>query len=161
AFLKDPNFQLSVESESDYFIATHWLTAHYVGLLREAQERACKGSAKSPFVYLIQDFEPAFYAWSSRYLLAAATYGKPSQTIAVFNTALLREYFQMVGYLFPISYVFEPKLNPVLASYKNGLLKHKKRRLILVYGRPGNSRNAFELIVEALRIFAERYKDAG
>lgn len=158
-YLKQRDFRLRVVNECDHFIATHWITAHYVIALREAQV-ACDFQPVTPFIYLIQDFEPGFYPWSSRYLLASATYTKPNETIAVFNTDLLREYVETTGYNFPAGYVFEPKLNPVMARYKGRLQNNAKRRLILVYGRPGAARNAFELIVEALSVFAERYGNA-
>jgi hypothetical protein len=159
-YLQQPGFRPSVYNECDHFIATHWTTAHYIILLREALERS-GAPPKVPFIYLIQDFEPGFYAWSSRYLFAAATYTKPEQTIAAFNTQLLKDYFEAQGYAFPASYVFEPRLNPKLASYQSRLLTHKKRRLILIYGRPSTPRNAFELVVETLFAFAESYKDAA
>jgi O-antigen biosynthesis protein len=160
AYLKQDDLRLLVENESDHFVATHWITAYYIASLREFQAASGRAPA-SPFVYLIQDFEPGFYPWSSRYLLASATYTKPNDTIAVFNTQLLKDYFEGQGYPFPASYVFEPKLNPSLAAFKSRLPQHKKRRLILVYGRPGVSRNAFELVTETLFAFAETYKNAG
>lgn len=159
AYLKEKNLQLVIENDCDHFIATHWITAHYLMALREAQRKSHYLPSR-PFVYLIQDFEPGFYPWSSRYLLANSTYMKPDETIAVFNTELLKEYFEAAGYAFPQKYVFEPALNPILAAYKDRIPKHRKQRLMLVYGRPSAARNAFELIVETLRIFAERYEDA-
>jgi len=160
AYLTQRNFRLIVENENDHFIATHWTTANYIKLLREAQPPS-RLSPKRPFIYLIQDFEPAFYPWSSRYLLAQSTYNASNTTIAVFNTELLRDYFRAAGYVFPLSYAFEPRLNPVLAEHKKRLPTHQKRRLLLVYGRPGSPRNAFELIVEALFLFTERYNKAA
>ncbi len=159
-YLQQPGYRPTVYNECDHFIATHWTSAHYIILLREEQARS-GAPPKVPFIYLIQDFEPGFYAWSSRYLFAAATYTKPEQTIAVFNTKLLKDYFEAQGYSFPASYVFEPRLNPKLAAYQSRLPAHKKRRLILVYGRPSTPRNAFELVVETLFVFAETYKNAA
>jgi len=54
---------------------------------------------------------------------------------------------------YPISYVFEPSLNPVLNKYKKRLTPQQKRSLLLVYGQPGSPRNAIELIVETLFLF--------
>lgn len=158
-YIEEKDFRLPVETNNDHFIATHWITAHYVSMVREAQ-KLVRRPPQHPFIYLIQDFEPGFYPWSSRYLLAAATYAKPNETIAVFNTALLKSYFDSVGLVFPLNYVFEPKLNDALALYKERIASHKKRRLILVYGRPASPRNAFELVVETLSIFAQRYDRA-
>ncbi len=105
-----------------------------------------------PFVYLIQDYEPGFYAWSSRYMLADSTYRTKYPQIAVFNSGLLRDYFDGKDYEFAAKYHFEPTLN---ASLKERLLAQEgtvaKRKRVLVYGRPSTDRNAFEIIVEGLR----------
>ncbi|HEX5328059.1 MAG TPA: hypothetical protein VFW75_15435, partial [Acetobacteraceae bacterium] len=52
---------------SDIFLATHWTTAQQANDILPKMQRKF-------FFYLIQDYEPAFYAWSSNYALAAATY---------------------------------------------------------------------------------------
>jgi hypothetical protein len=157
AYMGRRNFPLSVEHDTDHFIATHWLTADFVVFVRERQ-RASNFPAKNPFVYLIQDFEPGFYPWSSRYLLAESTYALSEDTIAVFNTDLLKKFFERAGHEFSHAYAFEPRLNPELAIQKRRALNHEKRKLMLIYGRPSSPRNAFELIVDTLHIFAERYK---
>lgn len=159
AFLRQPGFQPAIEPQ-DHFIATHWLTAHYVRAVRDIQAAQGRGP-QHPFVYLIQDFEPGFYPWSGRYLLANSTYASSDDVIAVFNTALLKDYFQSCGYDFPVSHVFEPRLNPALAAYRARLDGNRKRRLLLVYGRPAVARNAFDLVVETLHAWSSQYADAG
>lgn len=138
-------------SENDYFMFTGWWTAHCA---QEAYDRFQKqdGFAPNRFIYFIQDFEPGFYAWSTRYLLADATYKSPYEQTAVFNSKLLRDYFKNNGYQFADEYYFEPVLND---SLKEILMRTdkpmKKKRQILIYGRPGTERNAFNLIVAALK----------
>jgi hypothetical protein len=158
AFLKGSKVPLGLEP-GDTFIATHWATALFVKAAREKM-RASFQSDLRPFVYLVQDFEPGFYAWSSQYILAESTYAKGKEIIAVFNTELLRDYFLQAGYCFLSSYYFEPSLNPMLASLKTSLIKHPKKKLILVYGRPETSRNAFELVIETLHMWSSNYPDA-
>ena len=67
----------------DVLVATWWPTAHvaHAGL---GQVRARE------FIYLIQDFEPGFYAWSTKYALAAATYEMPAR--AIVNEPFLLEH---------------------------------------------------------------------
>ena len=72
------------------------------------------GRAPNPMVYLIQDYEPGFWPWSSEYLLAESTYHAPNPLVAVFNSSLLRDYFRERNYAFSREYKFEPKLNSVL-----------------------------------------------
>lgn len=106
----------------------------------------------NPFIYLIQDFEPGFYPWSTRYVLAESTYQSQFPQIAVYNSKLLCDYFAHKNYDFVDEYYFEPRLNKHLkqrlVEYNGHLIKRKR---ILVYGRPKTDRNAFELIVEGLR----------
>lgn len=140
---------LPVASE-DIWVATAWWTAY------AAQRMACwqreTGGCESPLIYLIQDFEPGFYAWSSQYALALSTY-RPEQDIAVFNTALLADFFDRQGFEYARRSVFEPVLHDglksVLGSLRSSSLPRKRR--IVVYARPGTPRNAFELICEGLR----------
>jgi len=109
---------------------------------------------KRPFVYLIQDFEPGFYPWSARYVLAEQTYHSDNTVIAVFNSSQLRQFLHERAYRFAEEYVFEPVFNSVLSSYLKLQKPLKKQRQILVYGRPSVPRNAFPLIVQALRLWA-------
>ena len=147
-----------VVGPGDRFIATHWRTAYYLSTLREAQaERAIKSATAA---YLVQDFEPGFYPWGSNYLLADSTYRQDEPPVAIFNSQLLREYFHQRGYRFAGEYVFEPRLNPGLASHLARVQPGSKQNLILVYGRPHSARNAFELVVEGLVAWAENYPHA-
>ncbi len=144
------DWSLSV-SERDYFMFTGWWTAHCAQeAYEEFQEK--EGIRPNPFLYFIQDYEPGFYAWSTRYLLADATYRSSYPQIAVFNTRLLQEYFHKNDYSFFKEYAFDPVLNDKLRAYLEGVGKsfHKKKQ-ILIYGRPGTERNAFKLIVAALK----------
>ena len=50
------------------------------------------------------------------------------------------------SYRFAGEYVFEPRLNPGLASHLARVQPGSKQNLILVYGRPHSARNAFELV---------------
>ncbi len=134
----------------DIFIFTIWWSAFCIQ--NEYMNWDREELRPQKYIYLIQDFEPGFYAWSSRYMLADSTYNSPDPQIAVFNTKLLKDYFLENGYRFDAEYSFEPTLNPVLKEHldaHDGTVT--KRRRILVYARPGTDRNAFELIVEGLR----------
>lgn len=147
--------------EQDIFVFTGWWTAYCT---QEAYGRFEKetGIKPNPFVYFIQDYEPGFYPWSTRYLLADSTYRSDRKQIAVFNSKLLYEFFKENKYSFFREYAFEPVLN---AGLKKVLLENnqkiiKKKKQILVYGRPSVDRNAFTLLVSSLRKFVEQMEDA-
>jgi hypothetical protein len=140
-------------SSRDFFMATAWWTAALGRGLRDCQAQAFGFERRLPFVYFIQDYEPGFYPWSSRYALADATYRQEDDIVAVFNTSLLKAYFLDEGYGFQDALVLEPGLNPGLRKELDGALPMARERRVLVYGRPGVDRNAFSLIVEGLRLW--------
>ncbi len=137
----------------DVFLATAWWTAYAAqSLLRRQVETF---GVPDRMAYLIQDFEPGFYAWSSRHALALSTY-RPAKDLAVFNTSILARYFEKQGLGYARSLRLEPVLNeslrPALQSAGLGAVARKRR--IIVYARPSTPRNAFELICEAITLWS-------
>lgn len=146
-------------AENDIFMATGWWTAYTIlPVIRWQMEEYGR---EHPLLYFIQDYEPGFYAWSSRYLMADSTYRSDVPVISVFNSGLLYEFFQKNGYHFYKEHYFEPVLNEKL---KEELLaskdKYARKKQILLYGRPGTQRNAFELILASLNEWAASYPAA-
>ncbi len=139
-------------SENDYFVATAWWSAY---CLQNAYKDLIKliGYKPNPIVYLVQDYEPGFYPWSTRFMLAESTYKTDLNQIVVFNSSILKEFMHSRGYSFYKEYVLEPVFNDKLKE-KFELIKNtvvKKEKKILIYGRPGVARNAIELIVHSLK----------
>jgi len=135
----------------DRWLATAWWTAHAAQRLQDWQAR--QYSAHEPLAYLIQDFEPSFYPWSSQSALALATY-RPERDLGIFNTRMLADYFAMQGLRYDKMWTFEPTLNQDLRDQfriVSAQGRASRKRRIVVYGRPSTPRNGFELICEALR----------
>ena len=147
-------------SGNDVFIATGWWTAYVVAdVIRWQAETYGK---RHPLVYLIQDYEPGFYPWSSRYLMADSTYRMDIPTIAVMNSSLLEQFFEKNQYHFEKVLCFEPHLNASLQKFLPAeAASIAKKKQILVYGRPSVARNAFELIVYALKTWCSQQPDAS
>lgn len=147
--------------KNDIFIATAWWTAYNFASVIKWQKIEYNTDMRK-LIYLIQDYEPCFYPWSSRYLMADSTYRSDVPTIAVFNSKQLKEYFDINNYEFDTSYYFEPTLNETLKNY---LLKKSDRifrkKQIIVYGRPSVQRNAFELVIASLKKWVELYDKAS
>lgn len=145
--------------KNDIFVCTGWWTAYNAKeIVNCIKENA--GEAK-PLVYLVQDYEPYFYPWSSRSALAESTYHMDIPTIAVFNSSQLRDYFKLHNYSFYKEYSFDPVLN---ASLKKELLNNppvKKEKKIIVYGRPSVMRNCFEIVADSLRRWEKMVDDAS
>lgn len=144
--------------ERDVFVATSWWTAH---LAREilVQQHQIHPVAAPRFIYLIQDFEPGFYPWSARYVLAQQTYRDDSAFVPVFNSRLLKDYLVQHGYVPAESLYFDPVINSGVAHTLRERQPERIRQ-VLVYGRPSVERNAFPLVVMALRHLVANYEVA-
>lgn len=132
-------------ARNDVVLATWWPTAHI------AAGTLARTGAKE-FLYLVQDFEPAFYPWSTNYALALQTYSMPMR--AIFNTTLLRDHLVdgRIGRFAAadadaISIAFEPAVDRELFRQR----PTSGARQLLFYARPSKPRNAFELGLAALR----------
>lgn len=144
----------------DVFVATFWTTAEFA-IRIAAWQAATLGASPGRLGYLIQDFEPGFYPWSANHLLSLATYASPVPTIAIFNTAILRGYFHDAGLTFAHEFAFEPRLPDGLRAVLARPPDRPRERRIVLYGRPRTPRNAFPLLVDALREWRSREPEAS
>ena len=145
----------------DVFLASAWWTAYTARQLIHWQREYYKLEPK-PLFYIIQDYEPGFYPWSSRYMLAESTYKADVPTVAIFNTGILQEFFERLGYTFFQKYHFNPTINPMLLEKAKIAQKTKRSSpyQLFVYGRPSVPRNAFEIIIQGLHIWVNSYPNA-
>lgn len=147
--------------ENDIFMATGWWTAYVIKPVIEWQSDIYDIVA-NPLIYFIQDFEPGFYPWSSRYLLADSTYRMDIPVFAIMNSAILKEYFDEKKYSFSKTWCFDPVLNDKLKDILlNSSKSITKKKQILIYGRPSVDRNAFSLIIIALKIWREKQANSS
>jgi hypothetical protein len=132
----------------DVWVATHFLTAHAVQV---AASLHLVDPAR--VVYLIQDYEPGFVAWSTDYSVAQSTYHAgflPLVNSRPVANHLLRE----EGLEVPTDQIFAPALD------LDRLARVAERRAstpgirIGFYGRPSKQRNLFRLGVASLRLAA-------
>lgn len=153
------NSVLSV-GKNDIFIASAWWTAYIAKTITKWQS-AAYSMKEHKIIYFIQDYEPNFYPWSTRYMLAESTY-KYENLVAIYNTSILMEYFKNHGYKMTDEYYFEPSLNENLKAYLDAH-KHtnQRKKQILIYGRPSVARNAFEIIILGLKKWAQNYDKAS
>jgi hypothetical protein len=110
--------------------------------------------------YLIQDYEPGFYNWSTHYALAESTYRSDIMIIPIFNSNFLKDFFDNNGYGFLHNFIFEPRLNLKLKEYLPLIKKFNREKKVLIYGRPSVARNCFNLIVEALKNWVNQQPDS-
>lgn len=130
---------------SDAAFCTLWTSAYLL-----VRYNKCKAK-----FYLIQDFEPAFYAAGSRYGVIEQTYRFGFNGIA--NTPgvgeMYRQYNPWVQYFVPgvDKSIFRPKME---RSPNPGVQR------VVFYGRPQNERNAFDLGVSALSLVKRALGDS-
>jgi O-antigen biosynthesis protein len=144
--------------QGDIFVATAWWTSYCGERILNWQKKTWN-KEPAPLVFLIQDFEPGFYKWSARYLLAMSTYDQKNM-ISVINTSLLHDYIRNTGIFFKHYYIFEPGLNKTLATYLNQKATRHKKKLIIFYGRPSVERNAYEVIAKGLEFWSHWFPNA-
>lgn len=145
---------------NDFFMATAWWTAHHGFAVLQQMEQLHALGAGRRLLYLIQDYEPGFYPWSARHVLARSTYARAEQTVALINSHQLADHLHQQGHRFIHQTVFDPRLNPALAVLRNHLAGTGKSRILLAYARPGVERNAFPLVVATLRAWVATYPEA-
>lgn len=132
----------------DVFFASAWWNAQMI-------KRAGESLGRRPFLYLIQDFEPGLYPWSTQYALALETYGLDFH--GIFCSGLLAEYFVLnrVGRFADPAFAarcvsFEPAVDR--SRFFPSPSPHAGPRRLLFYARPTAARrNLFELGLYALR----------
>jgi len=134
----------------DIFFATAWWSAHVADTLIRNHR-----FERSRFIYLIQDFEPNFYAWGPEFADAWASYGLNFRP--VFNTTLLQDYFAEKDFAFASvadALSFHPAIDidAYVRQKRAPRAKGQPRRLAL-YGRPEVPRNMYSTAIEALATF--------
>jgi glycosyltransferase involved in cell wall biosynthesis len=129
---------------TDFAVCTMWISAFPLARFN---------ATKAKF-YMVQDFEPAFYPAGTLYALAEATYRLGFAGIV--NTPGLLDVYRSYGNP-GVSFIpaVEPQGTPVAKPTQARDVSVQ----VVVYGRPGTERNAFEVIAAACRILKERFGD--
>lgn len=148
----DRSRPLAIGPRDVLFISAWWNVQMVKHVLRRAGR---------PFLYIIQDFEPGFYAWSAQHALALETYSLEHR--AIFSSRLLAEFFfqNAIGkYAVPASQdqavILETAVDASQFFYEPAARTPGRRRL-LFYARPTTAeRNLFEIGLHALGVAARR-----
>jgi hypothetical protein len=142
---------------TDIFLTYNWWTTVNIRPLLDGQVQHF-GGARLPFIYLLQDYEPSFYEFSSTHMLARMALEQDRPCWGVYNSSQLHDFFVAQGHGQDRDYVFEPKLNASLRPALDAGPTPKSKR-ILVYGRPTIQRNCFPALEKGLRLWAETHPE--
>ncbi|HYC36869.1 MAG TPA: hypothetical protein VEC19_10635 [Usitatibacter sp.] len=134
---------------ADIMLGTAWWTVQKFA--------HCLPELRTPrFVYLIQEFEPALYPYSTKYALAEETYRMDH--LAIFNHRFLHDFFRSRrigafaddGRARPEATWFDPVIDTRQFHYDEEA-RRGSRRTLLFYARPTTApRNLFEIGYAAL-----------
>ncbi len=137
--------------DDDVFLGTAWWTVQMI-------KHAIPSTRHRRFLYVIQDFEPGLYPWSTEYALALETYGLDFH--AIVNESLLMQHLQATrigrfanGASAGRTLVFEPAVDRNL--FFPDREPDRERRRLVFYARPSAPRNLYELGLAALKRAAE------
>ena len=132
----------------DIWLATHWTTAHSLDVA------ALLGVVnRDRVVYLIQDYEPGFHAWSTDYALARSTYH--ANFLSIVNSSPLQRFLAETEDLaVDDSMVFAPSLDITRAKLAAETRQSANAIRIMFYARPSKPRNLFGIGIAALGLSA-------
>ena len=138
--------------ENDVFFASAWWNVQMI-------KKALELTRPKRFLYIIQDFEPGLYPWSTEYALALETYSLDYHAFLCGN--FLADYmvkqeigkFAKPGFIDECA-IFEPAIDTT-KFYPDPAAQADRPRRLVFYARPTIAkRNLFELGLYALRCAA-------
>lgn len=140
----------------DLFISYNWWATLNLQPLRDKQ-REQLGRAL-PYLYIYQEYEPGFYAFSTAHQLAWQATRGSGEWWAIYNSQQLVDFLGALGVQPSRSYIIEPSLSPSMRPLRDPTTT--KERTILVYGRQTIARNCYSAVAAGLRLWAATYPDA-
>lgn len=155
--VKTDNHVIAVRP-NEMFVTYNWWTTLNFAKVRNAQADHF-GKARTPMIWLMQDYEPAFEPFSSAHMLARAAYDTSAPLWGVINSSNLAQYIEAVGHRLDRSFVFEPVISEALRPYLDQVAASARGKRVLVYGRPTVERNCFPALVRGLRRWARDYPE--
>lgn len=157
ALVRSPTAAIAVRSDELFMTYNWWVTLNFAAL--RDRQAALFGSAPKPIIWLMQDYEPAFYAFSSAHMLARAAYDTSQPLWGVINSGNLARYIEAVGHRPARRFIFEPVIADALRPFLDRVATSKRSKRVLVYGRPNVERNCFPALLRGLRRWARDYPE--
>jgi hypothetical protein len=155
--VQSPKAQISVRADEVFMTYNWWVTLNFASV--RTQQAALFGNAPKPLVWLMQDYEPAFMAFSSGQMLARAAYDTCGPLWGVINSSNLAHYIEAMGHHPDRQFVFEPVIVESLRPYLDQVARSTRKPRVLVYGRPNVERNCFPALVRGLQAWTRDYPE--
>lgn len=155
--VRSPRAQITVRGNEVFMTYNWWGTLNFADVRN--QQAALFGTDPKPLVWLMQDYEAAFTAFSSAHMLARAAYDTCDPLWGVINSSNLAEYMDALGHRPARRFVFEPVIVESLRPYLDQVATSARRNRVLVYGRPSVERNCFPALVRGLKRWVRDYPE--
>ncbi len=155
--VRSPRARIAVRANEIFMTYNWWVTLNFADLRN--QQAAMFGSDPKPLVWLMQDYEPAFMAFSSAHMLARAAYDTSEPLWGMVNSSNLANYMEAVGHRPARQFVFEPVIVDALRPYLDQVATSTRSWRVLVYGRPSVERNCFPALVRGLKRWVRDYPE--
>jgi hypothetical protein len=152
-----PRAEIGVRADEIFMPYNWWVTLNFAEVRN--QQAALFEKAPKPLVWLMQDYEPAFMAFSSSHMLARAAYDTCGPLWGVINSSNLANYMEAVGHRPDRRFVFDPVIVEALRPYLHQVATSVRQPRVLVYGRPNVERNCFPALVRGLKRWTRLYPE--
>ena len=147
-----------VRHDEAFFTFNFWTTLNTRPLI-EGQS-AHFGRPGLPQTYLIQEYEPHLFPFSSANIFAREAYDCVDRLWGLFNSSQLAAYFARQGHGVERAWTFEPVIPEALRAHLPLFGRRLSRdRTILVYGRPAVDRNCMPALRRALARWVAEYPE--
>lgn len=154
--LAQTGFRVSTRAREQFFVYNWWISINIEPVI--AAQAAHFGGSRLPKIYLMQEYEPQFYEFSSAHLYANYAFNNQAGPMwGIFNSSEFHAYYEMQGNQCDKAFVFEPRMAPRIRAFSENLSVEEKRRKILVYGRPNIPRNCFTILKAGLEHWARTH----
>lgn len=155
--IRHPGDMVRIRAEEIFVTYNWWTTLNIEPLLLEQARHFSQ--VRKPLIYLIQEYEPVIFPFSSGHMLAREAYDTPSRLWGVFNSSSLKAYFELQGHSAERSWTFEPVINDKLRPLLDAVSAAPRKPQIIVYGRPTVNRNCFPALIRGLQHWVQTYPE--
>ncbi len=155
--VRSPQAAIAARADELFMTYNWWVTLNFAQL--RDRQAALFGTPPKPIIWLMQDYEPAFYAFSSAHMLARAAYDTSNPVWGVINSSNLAQYIEAIGHRPARRFIFEPVIAEALRPFLDQVASSVRGKRVLVYGRPTVERNCFSALVRGLKRWACDYPE--
>jgi len=154
--LAQSGFQIKTREREQFFVYNWWISINIEPVI--AAQALHFGNDRLPKIYLMQEYEPQFYEFSSAHLYANYAFNNQAGPMwGIFNSSEFHSYYEMQGNQCDKAFVFEPRMAPRIKAFSDNLSADEKTNKILVYGRPNIPRNCFTILKAGLEHWATHH----